>query len=133
MSSKFLKELNTGLANESRLLVHFESFFKDNLEKTKRCNRYDYEGITGSYELKCRTNNYNTYPTTCIALDKINPNHTKKQIYIFNFIDGTYYIEYHKELFDNFEIKDFKRYRSYYNDIKKPYMYIPIEQLTRIN
>jgi len=55
-------------------------------------------------------------------------------IFLFYFTDGLYYIEYNKELFDTFEIKDFVR-NPRYGKIDKPkkYIYIPIINLNKIN
>lgn len=126
----FKSDYEYGTKQQAYLLDTFQNFFKDNLISTlSKFDKYDYEGDTTSYELKSRKVNHNTYPTTCIAQDKVNPTHNKKQIYLFNFLDGNYYIEYDKELFDSFEVKNFRRYRSGFNDKEKPYVYIPIEKL----
>jgi hypothetical protein len=53
------------------------------------------------YELKARTNKYETYPTTMIQEDKILNTHYK-QIFLFHFTNGLYYIEYDPVLFDTF-------------------------------
>jgi hypothetical protein len=120
-----------GLQQQTALLPLLKKYFNDEITTTpKKYDKYDYEGVTTSYELKSRKVKYDTYPTTCIAIDKIDPFHTKKQVYLFNFLDGTYYIEYDKELFDTFEVKEFRRWRTGFNDKEKPYMYIPIEKLT---
>jgi hypothetical protein len=67
-----------------------------------------------------------------VGLDKVKEN-MKKIIFLFNFIDGLYYIEYEKNLFDTFEKQPFRRFREGVNDKEKPYIYIPIEHLKRIN
>jgi hypothetical protein len=127
----FQSDYSYGIQQQIALYPLFKKFFDDDLVSTpKKFDKYDYEGTTTSYELKSRKINFKTYPTTCIASDKINPNHTKKQIYLFNFLDGTYYIEYDKELFDTFEVKEFRRWRMGVDDKEKPYVYIPIEKLT---
>lgn len=129
----FHRDYSNGIQHQLALLPKLESYFKDQLKATTgKFSKYDYEGITADYELKSRNNTYQFYPTTCIAMDKINPDHTKKQIYIFHFTDGTYYIEYDKELFATFYVKDFRRFRQGVNDKEKPYLYIPIEKLIEI-
>jgi len=126
----FQSDYTYGIQQQANLLSLFQKYFDDNLVSTpKKFDKYDYEGTNASYELKARKINYKTYPTTCIALDKVNPEHTKKQVYLFNFLDGTYYIEYDKNLFETFEVKDFRRWRQGFNDKEKPYLYIPIEKL----
>jgi hypothetical protein len=129
----FNRDYNKGLSYQIELLPTLESFFKDDIKETVgKYAKYDYEGNRAVYELKSRTNTYRCYPTTCIAMDKVDPDHKKKQVYLFHFTDGTYYIEYDEELFKTFEVKDFRRFREGVNDIQKPYLYIPIEKLTRI-
>jgi hypothetical protein len=127
----FFSDYSYGVQQQTALYPLFKEVFGEDLIITpKRYDKYDYESSTASYELKSRKINFKTYPTTCIGSDKINPNHTKKQIYLFNFLDGTYYIEYDKELFDTFEVKEFRRWRQKVCDKEKPYVYIPIEKLT---
>jgi len=129
----FQSDYAYGIQQQKKLYPLFKNFFDDNLISTpNKYDKYDYEGTTTSYELKARKINYETYSTTCIASDKINPKHNKHQTYLFNFLDGTYYIEYDKELFDTFDIKEFRRFRTGVNDKEKPYVYIPINKLTRI-
>jgi hypothetical protein len=123
-----------GIQQQRILYPILKEFFNTELkENDNKFDKYDFDDPTASYELKSRKVNYDTYPTTCIAQDKINPNYHKKQIYIFNFLDGTYYIEYDTALFSEFEVKPFSRYRSGIKDVKKPYVYIPIDKLIKIN
>jgi len=129
----FLRDYRFGLHQQEVLLPLLEQHFQDNLVPTiHNFCPYDYEGDSASYELKSRNNTYETYPTTCIAQDKIKEKHHKDQVYVFHFTDGTYYIKYNKEIFDAFEVKPFRRYRPGWNDKEKPYVYIPIEKLTKI-
>jgi hypothetical protein len=126
----FQRDYQFGIAHQEKLLPKLESFFNDNLVSTpNKFDPYDYVGNTSVYELKSRTNALRAYPTTCIGQDKINPNHTKQQVYLFNFTDGCYYINYDKELFDSFTVAPFRRYRVGVKDKEKPYVYIPIEHL----
>lgn len=80
------------------------------------------------YELKSRTNKYEAYPTTMIQESKV-LNTTYKQIFLFQFTDGLYYIEYEPTLFNKFEKKSYSQYRSDKVDVDKLYFYIPIEEL----
>lgn len=123
-------ELKKGLSKEDELENKLKEYFKDNLIKSNRYDKYDWKGEKYYYELKSRENTYLKYPTTLIAQNKIfDSNHR----FIFNFTDGTYYIEYDKELFENFEVKDFVRNRRL-NKIDYPtkYIYIPIKYLKKI-
>jgi hypothetical protein len=65
-----------------------------------------------------------------IAQNKI---FTDNQVFVFNFTDGIHYIKYDKKLFDTFEKKPFKRAgRPDIKTFESLYIYIPIEQLTKI-
>lgn len=128
----FQRDYQYGLKNQKELLPKLEAFFKDNMIATESTfAKYDYVGTTTDYELKSRNNMLNTYPTTCIAQDKIQTS-DRKQIFIFHFLDGTYYIPYDKETFSTFEVKQFRRFRTGVNDKLKDYVYIPIESLLKI-
>jgi len=123
----FREELKNGLEIQEIVLPLIINYFKREIKHTQgRFNRYDYEDTNYNYELKSRTNNYKKYPTTLIGLDKVSNN----TIFLFYFTDGLYYIEYDKELFDTFEVKDFVRNpRLGKIDKPKKYIYIPIEYL----
>jgi len=126
----FTQELKQGLQIQEIVLPIIQSYFNRDIKPTKgKYDRYDYLDNDYNYELKSRTNEYNKYPTTLIGLDKIDNN----TIYLFYFTDGLYFIEYNKELFDTFEIKDFVR-NPRYGKIDKPkkYIYIPIDKLQKI-
>lgn len=120
--------------NEKELIILpiINKYFNRNIIKlTDKYSKYDYEDAIYKYELKSRTNNYNKYPTTLIACDKLTNN---KIIFLFNFTDGLYYIEYDRKLFSKFDKKPFVRnYREGTTDIKKDYLFIPIEYLKKIN
>jgi hypothetical protein len=123
-----------GIQQQQKLYPILKEFFKTDLKETvNKYDKYDFDDPTASYELKSRKFNYSTYSTTVIAQDKIDPEYHKKQIYLFNFLDGTYYIEYNKELFSEFEVKEFRRYRQGINDVSKPYVHIPIDKLIKID
>ena len=129
----FYRDYSSGLRHQLALLPKLQTFFNDDvIITTDKFNKYDYEGKTASYELKARNNEYKTYPTTCIAQDKINPLHPKRQVYVFHFTDGTYFIEYEKDLFASFEVKPFRRWRTGVHDKEKPYVYIPIDKLSLV-
>jgi len=120
-----------GNYNELLILPIIKKFFNRNIIKTTdKYNKYDYIDNDYKYELKSRRNKYNQYPTTLIGYDKLT---NSKTIFLFNFIDGLYYINYEKELFDTFEKKPFVRNYRGVNDIKKDYLFIPIEYLIKIN
>ena len=96
-------------------------------------SKYDFENEKYIFELKTRRNKKNQYPTTLIGYDKLpDEKETRKLIFLFNFIDGLYFIEYDKDKFNNYEVKNFKRnYRTGYDDKEKEYLYIPIKDLIK--
>jgi hypothetical protein len=120
-----------GLASQVAILPRLRAFFGDDLTPTVgQFNHYDYESPSAVYELKTRRITHDSYPTTLIGANKVNPAHPKRQVYIFNFIDGTYYIRYDKAIFDTFELAPFAR-----NDpgfVARPYIFIPITALAPI-
>jgi len=130
--ASFKNDYEMGTKNEDKVLIQINSFFNDNIVKsTSKISKYDYKGDEYYYELKTRNNNYKTYPTTLIPYNKIMTN--KKQIFLFDFKDGLYYIEYNPDVFNDFELKYFVRnQRIDYNDIMSMYYYIPIEKLKKI-
>ena len=127
----FHVELINGLTKETELQPLIKQYFNDDIIKSKPYDIYDWKGELYYYELKSRTCNYNKYPTTLITAKKIFCNHHR---FIFHFNDGTYFIEYEKELFDTFEKKDFVRFERFgRKDNPQLYIYIPINKLTKIN
>jgi hypothetical protein len=126
----FQRDYNYGIQHQNELLPRIQSFFGGEVKATAgKFDPYDYESNTASFELKSRTNKKDTYPTTCLPADKVKTDHGKKQIYLFNFTDGLYYIPYDKEMFSTFECKPFRRFRVGVKDKEKDYLYIPVDKL----
>ena len=91
---------------------------------------YDFEGTDGTkIELKSRRNKYNDYSTTLIPVHKCVSMDLCKNIFVFNFTDGIYYIEWNKNIFANYETKMVLYKRLNRDDYKLHYL-IPIEDLT---
>lgn len=130
--STFENDYKFGIEKENEIFDQIRSYFKRNIKKAnKRYSKYDFYDSSYKYELKSRTNNYRDFDTTIIAVDKIQPN--TKTILLINFVDGLYYIEYNKTLFDIFEQKYFQRKsRPDKYDVNKLYFYIPISELKPI-
>lgn len=134
MSRSFYKDYNFGIENENLVIDKIRTFFQEEINKTnsKFC-KWDFEGTNNVYELKTRTCNKNKYPTTLIGKDKVIHN-GKTQIFLFNFQDGLYYIQYDPEIFKDFKCEMFKRIqRGDYNDKEKLYYFIPVEVLKKID
>lgn len=80
-------------------------------------------------ELKTRRNKRTQYDTTMVPESKIKKIVDGNTYYFcFKFTDGLYYIQYDKQIFDNFEVKKGGRYDRGKPEIES-YVYIPIELL----
>jgi hypothetical protein len=124
----FQRDYQFGIKSEKAIKPTLENYFKEELTHTKLFTPWDFTGKNNVYEVKTRRIYYKQFPTTIIPQDKARPN----AIFVFNFIDGVYYIPYDEEQFKEFDCKEFRRYREGVNDIEKPYYYIPIDRLTKI-
>lgn len=130
--ASFKTDYEFGKKCEDDIFASINLFFNDNIIKSSsKYQKYDYKGNKCYYELKSRNNNHNSYSTTLIPYNKIMEN--EKQIFLFKFNDGLYYIEYDPLLFSNFDLKYFVRNRRIdYNDKMSMYYYIPIDKLKKI-
>ena len=118
-----------GDIQEEIILPIIQSFFGTNINRSlDQYSKFDFFDDDCYYELKSRTNNVSKYPTTMITADKINDD--KKTIFIFNFTDGIFYIEYNKEQFDTYEQRLFSRACISWNE--KLHYFIPISDLKPI-
>jgi hypothetical protein len=120
-----------GLKGEDDVMPLINTFFKREIKKhEERYSTYDFYDDKYKYELKTRTNAYNTYPTTIVSVSKLV---VEKVIFLFKFTDGLYYIKYKKDLFDTFEKKMFVRTkREGINDVEREHLFIPIDKLKKI-
>lgn len=118
-----------GKKAEKDILPILQEFFKREIkEYTERFSKFDFYDEIYNYELKTRTNSYNKFPTTMITENKVSGE--KKQIFIFNFTDAIYYIEYDKEVFETFQRQKFSR--AGLKQDEKSHIYIPIDKLLLI-
>ena len=127
----FQRDYQFGKQQEVVLLPRLNEFFKDEIKPTTdKFHKYDFEGKEYVYEMKSRTCCFETYPTTLLPADKVITD--KKQIFLFNFTNGLYYIEYNEEAWKDIEIASFRRFRIGVNDKEKPYYHISTTLLKRI-
>jgi hypothetical protein len=85
-------------------------------------------------ELKTRTNTKDKYPTTMIPLSKVKiaeSNPDKTYYFAFKFVDGIYYIQYKKDVFDTYEVKEGGRWDRGRPELNQ-YCYIPVADLTNL-
>jgi hypothetical protein len=132
MTTRYEQEYKKGIESEKEVLPIIRDYFKRDIKLTKeRYSKFDYYDLEYKYELKTRTNKYNSFPTTIIETNKIIDN--LKIIFLFRFTNGLYFIEYEKELFDTFK-KDLyiRNNPTIQSPIKKEHIFIPINKLTKI-
>jgi hypothetical protein len=125
-------DLAFGLAKEDPVINKLATHFGENIVKAEdKYSPFDAYSEKTKYEIKSRRNNYNTFPTTIIAVDKTR---TKgRLVFVFHFLDGLYYIEYEPTLFSTFNIENVSAIRRNGVRTEKPHYFIPIENLTKIN
>ncbi len=133
MYRNYKQDNSFGLNEENLILPILEKYFKESISKSiNKYEKWDGASETTLYEIKSRTNKHNAFNDTIIGANKILETN-KTQIFIFNFIDGIYYIKYDKSLFDTFPNSPFIRnQREDIVDTIKQYYYIPINKLTLI-
>lgn len=120
------RDYRFGTEQENIVLPKLKEFFKRDIQKSsERYCKYDFFDDEYNYEMKSRKNRYNQYPTTLITEDKIVGD--KKIVFLFNFTDGLYYIEYDKDKFSKYERKMFSRAGVSWNE--KSHVYINITDL----
>ena len=106
------------------MLEIIRNYFKTDIKASiNQLERFDFFDDNNKFELKTRTNNLNTYPTTIIGFDKLQSD----IILLFQFTDQLAYIKYDAEQFKNYEVKKFTKYK-----IPKDHIYIPVKDLTII-
>ena len=133
-------DLSFGLSNEDIILDKIQQYFSiyTNITNTKEKynNQYclwDYECDDGvRFELKSRRINSNTYSSALLSCHKADKNYSKKQYFIFNYLDVTLYIEYNEQLFNTFKIKVFRDNRYGRNGKEERCFEIPINQMRQL-
>jgi hypothetical protein len=123
-------DLEFGLAKEAEVIKRLSEFFQDDIMKTteKFC-KYDAYGKINKYEIKSRRNKKDAYPTTIIPVHKTIEG---ELIFVFNFIDGLYYIKYDDEKFSKYDQKDVGTYRYGAKYNPSPHYHIPVSDLSKI-
>jgi hypothetical protein len=118
-----------GTKKEKEVLPILQAHFNSNIQMNPENSKYDFQDERFNYELKSRTCKSTTFNTTMISSDKCNS--TEKEIrLVFNFVDGLYYIEYNKRLFDTYKKELFSRADR--GDDEKLHYFIPVDHLTII-
>ena len=135
MNRSFKQDNQFGLNQEGEIIPILENYFKEKIiPPQNKYEKYDGASQTALYEIKSRTNSSNAFTETLIGANKVIPNCSKIQRFVFNFTDGIYYIEYDKDLFDTFDNSCFVRDpRIDYKDEVRSYYYIPVKLLKLIH
>lgn len=118
----YIEDKKFGLENEIKYLDILSNYFNTTFKKYD--NNYsllDFYSDDKKYiEMKSRRINHNQYPTAIFNVHKIdefnnivNKNNDSKLYIVFIYLDGVYYIEYNKEIFNNFQTKKYKRNERY--------------------
>ena len=126
------KDLQFGCENETEIYETLCAKF-GKLERSKdQYAPFDFYNDEVEIELKSRRCRKNQYVTTMIGQDKVIRRTSKRLVLVFKFSDGIYFIEYSKEKFKNYFVREFRRYRKGVNDYLKPYVYIPVTELSEL-
>lgn len=104
-------EYDWGIKKELECLPFISEVLDDVIHNKETYNDFDYYTDTYDIELKSRRNKKDTYSTTIttkIKRDKAIKS-KKKVLWIFNFTDGLYYLNYedHKDTINNLPVEKF--------------------------
>lgn len=132
-------DLAYGESNEVSVMDRLNEAFKTELERFGGYATIDYANPSRSIwvELKSRRIRHNQYPTALIGANKVafcQKNDEREYYFVFQYLDGLYYIKYNKDLFDSFQKEAFQRGEradAAYNGPQDIY-HIPVEHLEKL-
>jgi len=127
-------DLQYGFGEESKLHAVLDDAFCDNLEKVSGYASMDYKNATNTLyvELKSRRIKHDQYPTALISASKIGfcKNTNADCYFVYQYVDGLFYVKYDKELFETFERSMYERgARPDAENNPKDTYFIPVEHL----
>jgi hypothetical protein len=122
-----------GRTAETTCFPVFQAKFPDLVRIKNPYALFDFESPECRIELKARTTPHDKYPTTIVGENKVQAaeKDPRAHYFAFAFTDGLYWVQYDKDLFADFEVKDGGRRDRGRPEIK-PYRYIPITALTKV-
>jgi len=135
----FKRDYDFGRRAEEDILDTLRTFFADPTitPSTDKYDRYDYtSGVSGAgrkYELKTRRLTRQRFATTMLPLGKLLSENPEGNIFLFQFTDGLYYIQYDAEQFSTFTVAPYCRQDRVGYDTEQDYIFIPVNLLTKIN
>lgn len=96
------KDIEFGLKQEDLVYKRLVDFFKKDLKKTTTYEKWDWiDEDNTTYELKSRRCMSSSYSTTILPIHKLIEN--KKQVFIFNYLNGIYYINNDDNKFNSYK------------------------------
>jgi len=121
-----------GLSQEQKVMQKLANQFGNDLQKTtEQYCPYDFYTNDCKIELKSRRCSSTQYATTIIPVKKTETQ--GRLIFCFNFTDKLCFIEYDREKFSQYTIKDIEYVRAYGKRTSVPHYLIPCEDLTEIS
>lgn len=133
----FWKELNNAEKQETYIKPVLEKYFNVKLQKLDQFNLFDFVSDDKKLYIEMKTRNCNLehYNTSIVGKNKLDEasklsKHNITVIFIFKFIDGTFYHIYDKDY--NYIIKKCGRTDRGINEIKN-YCFINTKDLIKIN
>jgi hypothetical protein len=128
---KFDNDYQRGKESEISLLSQLKNILSNDIELSVNPHcPFDFIGLEHLIELKTRFNTSTKYPTTMIGYNKIveankECNAHKRILFFFRFTDKLMFIEYDKEVFKKYQVKEGGRCDR--GKIERSlYVYIPV-------
>jgi len=132
---EYFKRYNFGIEQEEKLKTKLEDFFNVDLIQKDRYAPFDFFSNNGDLqlELKSRKCKSNTYPTTLINKSKLGKVGDVETYFIFNFLDGVYYIKYDEKVFNTFKETETYTKNCDFSKGKRINIEIPVNLLLPLN
>lgn len=130
----FQDDYELGKTKEDETLATLRIKIPDLRKDANKFALFDYYNTTTYVELKTRTFAHDKYPTTMVGYNKVQvaeSNPDKTYYFAFAFTDGLYWVEYDKDKFGTYEVKQGGRWDRGRPELNQ-YCYIPIGDLTKL-
>ena len=133
-SSDYIFGINSEIAKHSQISKLFNTKF----ERKGGMSVFDFVNTESTIyvDLKTRRIRHDMYPTSIIGANKVefaDMDNSKSYHFVYQYEDGLYGIQYDKELFKTFEIRDFQRgSRSDYDRNSQLCYFIPVNHLRKL-
>jgi hypothetical protein len=135
MARTFKEDYAVGTLSEQTIKPTLDKFF-GTCHKLHEKHTMDFEANTFFIEVKTRTCASTTYETSVLPYFKVEfaQKVTKPVYFVFVFTDGIFYTQYNADKFSYYYVEEnyCRKRRADYNDKPKPYIHIPVAELTKI-